>query len=156
MVARTGSRGIAEDLWTLLHYGCYEDAENGHAWEPPQEIVEIVRNADEAFDQSWDRAWPALVPFKPTCPKCKTAAKNLMLERGLDREAVKRLFARVGASWSWACRATDERKKMDDSGTMIADPDGPGFILESTLVARRKRQHQAAVMAERKADMRHW
>lgn len=147
---RTGSLGITNDLWLLLHYACYEDAEVGHAWEPPTELVDTIRWAEGALDAGYDRKNGRTVPFRPGCKKCRTTAKNRMMARGLKREQVIRLFVRVGARWDWASREKAAEKLLRDDDLCIPDPENPGFTLVSTVKERRRRRIKQMEFEDRK------
>ena len=156
-IPRTGSLGMARDLWALTHAACYIDVEVGHAWEPPAEIAQKMAYTDEAFDAGFMRdpevcdAPIRTVPFSPKCKDCRRAAKRVMSYRGLSSEQIQRCFDALGARWDWTTREKQEARKASDHGQAILDPAGPGFILDSTLRARQHRNEMRIVASDRRA-----
>lgn len=149
---RTGSLGVTGDLWRLVNSGCFTDAQVGHAAVLPREVFDrLALGCPEGWDAGFGRQVDGMTrwwsTFDPACLDCKRAARAMLNDRGVDDEQVRKVFALVGARWTWTTPEKRAARKMNDSGTALIDPEAPNMTTDMA-VRRRAARRAAAIVAD--------
>lgn len=146
-MARIGSQGTATDLYVLLQQACYEPA-HGHEWNPPAEIEEKLDASVHAYDAGYRIGHT--VPWSPKCKDCRRIGKRNMSRRGVPQAQIEKLFALLGARWTWK----SVLQPKEDKREYAYDDNGQYRLASAIKSGQRQREERALRRTDRMAQAR--